>query len=193
MNFSISSQLTNHSLSSQPISAVIMPKHHCSKPPSPTNVDAFLTKGQTTKDRPVKCVFSGQIGKVIGCEDYYFENECVLCMRAFSTSVVATTIDDGASPPGSTELDYDTGHNCKIPKALYKAFCPHVLGLPPNSWASHRTELAFRNLIIQDLDVSYQVMGTWIVGFRRVKVPSIRSILYPTLLPDEKDCGTYHG
>jgi hypothetical protein len=41
--------------------------------------------------------------------------------------------------------------------------------------------------------VSYQVMGTWIVGFRRVKVPLIRLILYPTLLPDEKDCETYHG
>ena len=43
------------------------------------------------KDCPVKCVFSGQIGKVIGYEDYYFENERVLCMRAFSTSAVATT------------------------------------------------------------------------------------------------------
>ncbi len=39
-----------------------------------------------------------------------------------------------------------------MPKALYKAFCHHVLGLPPNSWASHQTEMAFRNLIIQDLD-----------------------------------------
>jgi hypothetical protein len=84
-----------------------------------------------TKDCPVKCVFSGQIGKVIGYEDYYFENERVLCMRAFSTSAVATTIDDDASPPGSTEHDDDTGHNCKIPKALYKAFCPHVLVYPP--------------------------------------------------------------
>jgi hypothetical protein len=37
-------------------------------------------------------------------------------------------------------------------KALYKAFCHHVLGLTSDSWALHRTETAFRNLIIQDLD-----------------------------------------
>ena len=43
--------------------------------------------------------------------------------------------------------------------------CHHVLGLPPNSWASHWTESAFRNLIIQDLNagmvqanVGHQVM-----------------------------------
>jgi hypothetical protein len=105
-----------------------------------------------TKDCPIECVISGRIGKDIGYEDYYFENKRVLCTRAFSTSTVATTIDHGVFPPGSTELNDNTGHNCKMPKALYKAFCHHVLGLPPNSWASHQTETAFRNLIIQDLD-----------------------------------------
>ncbi len=105
-----------------------------------------------TKDRPIECVILGRIGKIIGYEDYYFKNERVLCTQAFSTSAVATTINDGAFPPGSTELDDDTGHNCKMPKAFYKAFCHHVLGLPPDSWASHQTETAFRNLIIQDLD-----------------------------------------
>ncbi len=105
------------------------------------------------KDRPIKCVISGQMGKVIGYKDYYFENKRVLCTQAFSTFAVATTINDGAFPPGSTELDDNTGHNCKMPKALYKAFCHHVLGLPPNSWASHhQTEMVFRNLIIQELD-----------------------------------------
>ena len=105
-----------------------------------------------TKDRPIKCVISGQIGEVIGYEDYYFENQRILCTRAFSTSAIATTIDNGASPPGSTKLDDNTGHNCKMPKALYKAFCHHLLGLPPNSWASHQTESAIRNIIIADLD-----------------------------------------
>jgi len=126
-----------------------MPKHNRLKPPSPT--DAFPVEGWMTKDRPIECDVLGRIGKVIGYEEYYFENERVLCMRAFSTSAVATTIDDGASPPGSTELNNNTGHNCKTPKALYKAFCHHVPGLPPNSWASHQTESAFHNLIIQDL------------------------------------------
>jgi hypothetical protein len=137
---------------SQTTSIITMPKHHRSKPPSPTNVDAFLTEGWMTKDRPIECVVSGRIGKIVGYEDYYFKNERVLCTRAFSTSAVVTTIDDGAFPPGSTELDDATGHNCKMPKALYKAFCHYVLGLPSDSWAIHRTETAFRNLIIQDLD-----------------------------------------
>ena len=110
-----------------------MPKHHRSKPPSPTDVNAFPTEGWLTNDRPIECVVSEQIDKVIGY-------------------TAATTIDDGASPPDSTELDDDIGNNCKMSKALYKAFCHHVLGLPPNSWASHQTELAFRNLIIQVLD-----------------------------------------
>ena len=123
-----------------------MSKHHRSKPPSPTNVDAFLTEGWMT------CVVSGQIGKIIGYEDYYFENKRVLCTRAFSTSSVATTINNGAFPPGSTELDNATGHNSKMSKDLYKAFCHCVLGLPSNSWAIHQTKSAFRNLIIQDLD-----------------------------------------
>ncbi len=39
-----------------------------------------------------------------------------LKMSASSTLVpsLAMTIDDGAYPPGSTELDEETGHNCKM-------------------------------------------------------------------------------
>ncbi len=109
-------------------------------------------EGWMTKDRPIKCVVLGQIGEIIGYEDYYFENKQVLCTRAFSTSSVATTINNGAFPPGSTELNDATGHNSKMLKALYKAFCHRVLGLPSGSWALHCTESAFHNLIIQDLD-----------------------------------------
>jgi hypothetical protein len=65
-------------------STIIMSKHHRSKPPSPTNITAFPTEGWMLKDRPIKCVILGRIGKVIGYKDYYFENERVLCTRAFS-------------------------------------------------------------------------------------------------------------
>ncbi len=37
----------------------------------------------------------------------------------YAHSANAPTIDDGASPPGSIEVDDDTGLNCKMPKALY--------------------------------------------------------------------------
>ena len=131
----------SHSLSSQPTTSVIMPKHHHSKPPSSTNVDAFPLEGWMTKDHPIECVVSVRIGEVIGYEDYYFENGWVLCSGALSTSTAATTIDNSVTPPVSTELDNGTDHNCKMPKALYKAFCHHVLSLPPNFWAlsSYRT------------------------------------------------------
>jgi len=102
--------------------------------------------------RPTVCLVPGRTGTIIGYEDYYLHAERVLCTRVFSVAAVSTTVDDGASPPGSTELDDDTGHNCKMSRELYKSFARLVLGLNNNSWALHRTERAFRNLIIQDLD-----------------------------------------
>ena len=36
---------------------------------------------------------------------------------------------------GSTELDDETGHKCKMPHSLYRIFCTSVLGLPLDSWA----------------------------------------------------------
>ncbi len=49
--------------------------------------------------------------------------------------VVGTTVNDGESPTGSTKLDDETGHNCKMPHDLYRIFCTSVLGLPSDSWA----------------------------------------------------------
>jgi hypothetical protein len=102
--------------------------------------------------RPTKCVVSGRIGNIIGYDDYYFENEGILCTRVFSVAVVAATINDGASPPGSTELDDETGHNCKMSREHYKSFTLLVLGIDHNSWANARTRSTFRNLILQDID-----------------------------------------
>ena len=104
------------------------------------------------------CVVPGRIGTIIGYEDYYISNEQILCTRAFSVAAIATTVDDGASPPGSTELDDEAGHNCKMSHDSYKSFARLVLGLNHNTWALHRTERAFRNLIIQDLDT---IMYYW--------------------------------
>ncbi len=70
----------------------------------------------------------------------------------FSITAVGTTVDDGESPPGSTELDDETGHNCKMPHNLYHIFCTRVLGLPSDSWAITQSEAAFKNLILHDLD-----------------------------------------
>ncbi len=122
------------------------------KPHSPTNVTSFPTEGWLSTTHPTKCVVPGRIDDIIGYKDYYFEDEHVLCTRAFSIAAVATTIDDGAYPPGSTELDNKTGHNCKMSQRLYTSFSLMVLGLDHNSWATTCTESAFRNLIFQDID-----------------------------------------
>ena len=72
--------------------------------------------------RPTKCIVPGQIGQIIGYKDYYFESKCVLCTRAFSVTADSTTIDDGKFPPGSTGLNEETGHNCKMKKIQYRDF-----------------------------------------------------------------------
>jgi hypothetical protein len=128
------------------------------KPPSPVNVSHFPTEGWISHTRPTMCTVPGRIGTIIGYEEYYILEERVLCTRAFSVAAVATTLDDGASPPGSTELDDEAGHNCKMSHDHYKSFCRLVLGLYYDTWALHRTERAFRNLIIQDLDT---IMYYW--------------------------------
>jgi hypothetical protein len=83
----------------------------------------------------------------------YFEAERVLCTRTFSTPAVGTAVEDGESPPGSTELDGETGHDCKMKHNLCRIFCTSVLGLPSNSWSATRTEAVFKNLLLHDLDV----------------------------------------
>ncbi len=83
--------------------------------------------------RPTTCGVSGRIGTIIGYEDYYLKNERILCTCIFSVAAVATTIDNGASPLGSTELDNEMGHNCKMYKEFDTYFGLLVLGLNHNS------------------------------------------------------------
>jgi hypothetical protein len=116
------------------------------------------------------CVVPGRIGTIIGYEDYYISNEQILCTRAFSVAAIATTVDDGAPPPGSTELDDEAGHNCKMSHDSYKSFARLVLGLNHNTWALHRTEHAFRNLVIQDLDT---IMYYWDTNIYNIKCKPI--------------------
>ena len=148
-----------------------MPKstpRHTTKPPSPVNVSHFPLKGWVSTTCPTACVVPGRIGTTIGYEDYYIHEERILCTRVFSVAAVATTVDDGASPLGSTKLNDETGRNCKMSSEKYKSFAQLVLGLNHNTWAPTRTERAFQNLIIQDLDAvmyywdtdSYNICGT---------------------------------
>jgi hypothetical protein len=104
---------------SPPIMTKSIPRNP--KPPSPVNVSHFPTEGWLSHTRPTTCVVPGRIGTVIGYEDYYIHEKHVLCTCAFSVAAVATTVNDGASPPGSTELNNETGHNCKMSHGHYKS------------------------------------------------------------------------
>jgi hypothetical protein len=63
-----------------------------------------------------------------------------------------STIDNGASPPGSTKLDDETGHNCKMSHELYKSFTSLVLGIDHDSWANACTKSTICNLILQNIN-----------------------------------------
>ena len=142
------------------------------KAPSPTNVDSFPSEGWLTTTRPKKCVVPGRIGEILGFDNYYLESERVLCTRAFSTVTVSTTVNDGEYPPGSTELDDETGHNCNMSVEQYRNFSRLVLGIHGDSWAGHRTESAFCNAILQDLDaILYYYDTDWQVNGKPVSLP----------------------
>jgi hypothetical protein len=102
--------------------------------------------------RPTTCGVPGCIGTIIRYKDYYLNNKCILCTQIFSVAAIATTINDGASPLGSTELNNEKGHNCKMSKEIYTSFGLLVLRLNHDSWATACTERAFRNLLSHDID-----------------------------------------
>jgi hypothetical protein len=85
--------------------------HRHPKPPSPTNVGAFLTVGSMMEGHPIKCTVSGRVSDIIGSEDYHIKGEHVLCTRAFSTSAVANIINNSAPPSGRTKLNHIMVHN----------------------------------------------------------------------------------
>jgi hypothetical protein len=123
------------------------------KAPSPTNVNSFPVNGWMMTTRPASSIVPGCIGKILSYEDYYFKSKCVLCTRAFLVAAISTTVDDGDFPPESTKLNDEMGHNCKMTKEQYRAFCRLVLGLDDDTWANYCSEGALHNMILQDLDV----------------------------------------
>jgi hypothetical protein len=68
-------------------------------------------------------------------------------------------------PPGSTKLEDETGHSCKMPHKLKHTFCTRVMGLPSDSWwAASRTEAAFKNLLLHDINAILYYFDTDIYG-----------------------------
>jgi hypothetical protein len=48
-----------------------------------------------------------------------------------------------------------------MPHNLYHIICTSILGLPSGSWAVTRTEAAFKNLLLHDLDTMMYYFDTY--------------------------------
>jgi hypothetical protein len=57
----------------------------------------------------------------------------VLLTQAFVDSTTATTVGDGGLQCGSTELDEETGHNCRMTPKEFGDFVLLVFGLDMHS------------------------------------------------------------
>jgi hypothetical protein len=68
-------------------------------------------------------------GMLISYAHFYFHIGHVLLTHAYTTSTTATTVGDGGNPRGSTELDDESGHNCRMSDEDHHVFAHLVLGL----------------------------------------------------------------
>ena len=92
--------------------------------PSPTNKWSATT-------HPIKTWVIGYLGYHISYKHFYFHQCRVFLTKAFATSTTASTVGDGGTPRGSTELDAICGFNCAMDTDKFQMFAQHVLGLCP--------------------------------------------------------------
>ncbi len=86
----------------------------------------------------------------------------MLLTQAFATSTTSSTVGDGGLPRGSTELDEETGYNCRMTLKEFQDFGLLVLGLYMQSSSfgpskhSHgfkQTDSSFLNMLLNDFVV----------------------------------------
>jgi hypothetical protein len=114
--------------------------HPCSLDvlPSPTNKWSATT-------HPIKALVVGYLGYHISYKHFFFHQSRVLLTKAFATSTTASTVGDGGTPRGSTELDAICGSNCHMDMEEFRMFAYLVLGLRPAK--QHETEPSKRSLL----------------------------------------------
>jgi hypothetical protein len=106
--------------------------------PSPTD------KWNTTT-HPIKAWVIGYLGYHISYKHFFFHQSRVLLTKAFATSTTASTVGDGSTPRGSTELNAICGSNCAMEKDEFYMFAQLVLGLRPSK--QHGTKPSERSLV----------------------------------------------
>jgi hypothetical protein len=112
--------------------------------PSPTNKWIATT-------HPIKAWVVGFLGYHISYKHFYFHQSRVLHTKAFATSTIASTVDNGGKPKGSTELNTVCGHNCAMMADEYAIFILLVLGLClGKQHGTERSECSFVNMLLKD-------------------------------------------
>ena len=114
--------------------------HPCSLDvlPSPTDKWSATT-------HPIKALVIGYLGYHISYKHFFFHQSRVLLTKAFAPSTTTSTVGDGGTPRGSTELDAICGSNCHMGMEEFRMFAYLVLGLRPAK--QHETEPNKRSLL----------------------------------------------
>jgi hypothetical protein len=89
-------------------------------------------ENQSSTTRPTKCVVSGCIGDIIGYDDYYFENEHILCTHVFSVAALL--------PPSTTVPPLQEAPNL-MTRQDTTAKCPVNFTSPSPRWSSELTTI----------------------------------------------------
>ena len=123
--------------------------HPCSLDvlPSPTDKWSATT-------HPIKAWVIGYLGYHISYKHFFFHQSRVLLTKAFATSTTASTVGDGGTPRGSTELDAICGSNCHMDKEEFNMFTQLVLGLrPAKQHGTEPSERSLLNMLLEDFVV----------------------------------------
>jgi hypothetical protein len=96
-------------------------------------------------------------GMIILFAHYYFHQDRVLLTHAYAASTTATTVRDGGDPRGSTELDDESEHNCRMTDEEFRIFAHLVLGLDSThdgmgtgSEGQKQRDCSFANMLLAD-------------------------------------------
>ena len=123
--------------------------HPCSLDvlPSPTDKWSATT-------HPIKAWIVGYLGYHISYKHFFFHQSRVLLTKAFATSTTASTVGDGGTPRGSTELDAICGSNCHMDMKEFHMFAQLVLGPPPaKQHGTEPNECSLLNMLLEDFVV----------------------------------------
>ena len=83
--------------------------HSCSLDVLPSPTDKWSATAH-----PTKAWVAGYLGYHIPYKHFFFHQSRVLLTKVFATSTTASTIGNGSTPQGSTELDAICGSNCHM-------------------------------------------------------------------------------